>query len=213
MIYNYLMNQDNQTSSDNLDLGVWATPQGARLQQAVRANQTASDMFDDCLARFMGINRTDARCMDIIERHGRVTAGQLASDSGLTTGAVTVVIDRLEAIGYVVRERDPTDRRKVWIKITQLAGDLSDRLFSHFQLIGPAMLARFTPDQLAAIIEFLEVGGQINRELSFLLEQHVERGTLSAETRMINARAFQRDAGVKMKAIVAAMENGRKLED
>ena len=202
------MNQDTKSSSDNLKSGAWATSQGARLKDAIRSNQVANDMFDDCLARFMGINRTDARCMDIIDRHERVTAGQLASDSGLTTGAVTVVIDRLEAAVYVARQRDLDDRRKVWISITPLAGELTNRLFGHFQLVGPAMLARFTQDQLAAIIEFLEVGSQINRDLSSLLDQHIERGPVSAEARLINARAFQRDAQAKMKTIVATLEQG-----
>ena len=195
-----------------MDAGPWATDIGSRLQEAIRANQTANDMFDDCLARFFGINRTDARCLDIIERHGRITAGQVASESGLTTGAVTAVIDRLEAAGYAARTRDPDDRRKVWIAITPHTAELTKRLFGHFQLIGPALLAQFTPDQLTAIAAFLAMGSQINRELSGLLEQHIVLGPLPADTRLINARAFQRDATAKMKAMAATFDQGGTLE-
>src|SRR5690242_15465290 len=102
------MNQDIKSSSDNRT--------GLLEQQffeAVRANQSATDMFDEAVAQFLGINRTDGRCLDVIDRRGRVSAGQLANESGLTTGAVTVVIDRLERAGYVRRIRDELDRRKV----------------------------------------------------------------------------------------------------
>jgi hypothetical protein len=126
---------------------------------------------------------------------------------------VTVVIDRLEAMGYVMRERDPQDRRKVWIVLTPLAEDLGTRLFGHYQQSGPAVLARYTPDQIAAIADFMELGAHINRELSGLLDQHVERGAISPETRLVNARAFQRDAGARMKAMIAALEKRGKLED
>jgi len=199
------MNQDNQTSSDNSSRDIWSVGDAARLGEAIRTSQVAHDMFDDGYARFMGINRTDARCLDIIERRGRITAGQLASDSGLTTGAVTVVLDRLETAHYVVRERDPEDRRKIWITLTPLARELGDRLFAHYHQIGPAVVAQFTPEQITAIASFMEMGTFINRVLADLLEQHVERGPLSSEARLINARAFQRDASTRVKAMIARL--------
>jgi DNA-binding MarR family transcriptional regulator len=205
------MDQDIKSSSDKSTGDVWSAGDAARLGEAIRTSQVAHDMFDDGYARFMGINRTDARCLDIIERRGRITAGQLASDSGLTTGAVTVVIDRLAAAHYVVRERDPEDRRKIWIALTPLARDLGGRLFAHYQLIGPAVLAQFTPDQVKAIADFMEMGTRVNRELAELLEQHVERGAISSEARLLNARAFQRDAGVRMKAMIARLDKDGTL--
>ncbi|HZD79103.1 MAG TPA: MarR family transcriptional regulator, partial [Actinomycetota bacterium] len=66
-----------------------------------RAAQTASDVLDEAAVGVMGINRTDGRCLEIMERSGGLTAGRLASESGLTTGAVTAVLDRLEQAGYV----------------------------------------------------------------------------------------------------------------
>jgi DNA-binding MarR family transcriptional regulator len=92
---------------------------GMRFKEAVRANQTATDVFDEALTIFLGINRTDGRCLDIIDRVGRISAGHLANESGLTTGAVTAVIDRLEAAGYARRTRDTLDRRKIWIEVTE----------------------------------------------------------------------------------------------
>src|SRR5438477_1301080 len=77
----------------------------AELMREFRASQVASDQLDDIAAAGMGINRTDSRCLDIVDYAGPITAGDLARQSGLTTGAVTAVLDRLEHAGYVRRTR------------------------------------------------------------------------------------------------------------
>lgn len=205
------MNQDIKTSRDKSRTDPWA---GAwRLKEAVRANQTANDVWDDCITRFLGINRTDGRCLDIIDRHGKVTAGQLAAESGLTTGAVTVVIDRLEAVGYVVRTRDPDDRRKIWISVTPVMAEMTERLFAHFQLIGPAVIERFTPDQLAAIVEFLEVGSAVNLGQAALLEQYIDRKGATPQSRLVAARLFARAGQKAMRQRVEALKTGRTPSD
>src|ERR687896_2017517 len=83
---------------------------------AVRAYQTAVDSFDQAVADHVGINRTDARCVDLIDQAGGMTAGELARAAGLTTGAVTAVVDRLEAAGLARPVADPADRRRVRIE-------------------------------------------------------------------------------------------------
>ena len=72
------------------------------------------------------------RCLDLIGRLGPMTAGRLAEESGLTTGAVTFILDRLEEAGMVTRRRDTEDRRRVWVEIVpearqRLAGACSSR--------------------------------------------------------------------------------------
>ena len=75
----------------------------------MRAAQAPIDQLDDAACRALGINRTDGRCLDIIDREGPVPAGRLAEASGLTTAAVTAVIDRLEKAGYAApRSATPT---------------------------------------------------------------------------------------------------------
>src|SRR4051794_4420460 len=86
----------------------------------VRAAQTAVDAMDDAAARALGINRTDGRCFDTIDREAPLPAGRLAERSGLTTAAVTAVLDRLEGAGYARRVRDPDDRRRVLVELTPL---------------------------------------------------------------------------------------------
>lgn len=198
------MNQDIELSSDGTgDLE-------ARLKEAVRAGQIASDMFDDTCARFFGINRTDGRCMDIIDRHGRITAGQLASEAGLTTGAVTAVIDRLEAAGYAQRVRDRADRRKVWIELTGAANLIGGRIFSHYQLLRPTVLEQFTPDQIDAILRFLTVGAEVNREQAALLERHVDPSSAGPGARAERAEAYERAAHALMAERIASLKRSRR---
>ena len=81
------------------------------LIEEVRRSQNATDRFDSAVAEALGLNRTDMRCLDVIQREGAVTAGHLAEATGLTTGAMTVALDRLERAGYARRVRDSRDRR------------------------------------------------------------------------------------------------------
>lgn len=170
---------------------------GLRFKEAVRASQTATDLFDETLTQFLGINRTDGRCLDLIDRRGRVSAGQLANDSGLTTGAVTAVIDRLEAAGYVRRIRDTLDRRKIWVELTEDTRNITARIFGHYEKTGPMMMARFTPDQVRAILEYLEIGTFVENEMAAALKEHLDPRATTPTARLIQARAFERavDAG------------------
>lgn len=65
----------------------------------------------------MGFHLTDMQCMNLLDLLGPVTPGKLAECTGLTTGGVTVMLDRLEKAGYVRRERNPDDRRSVLVRV------------------------------------------------------------------------------------------------
>jgi DNA-binding MarR family transcriptional regulator len=78
-----------------------------------REFSTAIVMFQDAVGRLMGLSGVERKCIDVLRRLGPVTAGTIGEHTGLTTGAVTGLMDRLEKAGYVRRERDPRDRRKV----------------------------------------------------------------------------------------------------
>src|SRR6266581_7672060 len=77
----------------------------------VFANQTV--LYTQAVAEQVGLNLTDLSCTGILTVEGPVTAGRLAELTGLTTGAITGAIDRMERAGYVRRESDPNDRRRV----------------------------------------------------------------------------------------------------
>ncbi|MBV9564151.1 MAG: MarR family transcriptional regulator [Bradyrhizobium sp.] len=85
------------------------------LENAMRKASSQGAMFAKLVADRAGISSADMDCIDFVNVEGRMTAGRLAELTGLTTGAITGVVDRLEKAGFVRRERDETDRRKVFI--------------------------------------------------------------------------------------------------
>jgi DNA-binding MarR family transcriptional regulator len=85
------------------------------LENAMRIGSSQGAMFAKMVADRAGISSADMDCIDFVNVEGRMTAGRLAELTGLTTGAITGVVDRLEKAGFVRRERDESDRRKVFI--------------------------------------------------------------------------------------------------
>jgi DNA-binding MarR family transcriptional regulator len=81
-----------------------------------REMSTEVVMFHQAIADQLGLYITDHKCMDIIHRFGAMPAGRLGEMTGLTTGAITGMIDRLEKAGYVRRANDPKDRRKTIVE-------------------------------------------------------------------------------------------------
>lgn len=187
MIYNYLMDQDISASRQKARLSLLE-----RLGDASRSNQAATDLFDETAAIFLGVNRTDSRCLDIIDRHGKVSAGQLANESGLTTGAVTAVIDRLERAGYVERVRDEIDRRKIWVAATPAFRSIVGEIFGFYDVIGDALTRRFSDSQVAAILAFLEIGKLIQTEMAAGMRENMSPMPDSVGDRVEMAGRFRR---------------------
>jgi DNA-binding MarR family transcriptional regulator len=131
------------------------------LSLEVRASQGAVDQMDDAACKALGINRTDGRCLDVIDREGPVAAGRLAEASGLTTAAVTAVIDRLEKAGYARRVGDPTDRRRVLVELTPLARERAEVIWGPFRIFREE-LATYTIDQLEFLLDFHRRGREYN---------------------------------------------------
>ncbi len=125
--------------------------------------------FDAQAAKRLGVNDTDLHCLNIIESRGGLTAGELAKDSGLTTGAVTGVIDRLEKAGYARRVADPGDRRRVKVEVTEDFYTRADEIWGPLATEFQAALAdRFTPKELEGFAELL-------RTTSAIAARHTDR--------------------------------------
>lgn len=141
----------------------------AAVAEEVRASQTATDGLDALAAEALAINRTDARCLDLLGQAGdALSAGRLAVASGLTTAAITGVIDRLEARGYVERVPDPADRRRVLVRTTPSLHERVDAIWGPIGREGQEALASYRPDELRAILRFLRDSRDLN-------ERHAER--------------------------------------
>lgn len=133
-----------------------------RLIGAFRAAGTQDAAIEDLAAARLGISPADLRCLNAIENAGGLTAGELARAVGVTTGAVTGALDRLERGGYASREADPADRRRVRIAVTPefhaRAASIWGPIAADWQR---RLTARFSAAELAAIVEFLELTGEI----------------------------------------------------
>ena len=112
-------------------------------------------MFHQAVAGRLGLNATDHKCLDMARRGEAMTAGELAGLTGLTTGAITGVIDRLERAGFVCRVRDANDRRRVLIQpIAARARDVAPLLESLDTAWG-ALCERYSDRELDLINRFM----------------------------------------------------------
>jgi DNA-binding MarR family transcriptional regulator len=142
-----------------------------------RAATNRDVAFDKLAAARLGVSVTDLHCLNIVEsRHG-LTAGELAVESGLTTGAVTAVVDRLERAGYARRVRGEQDRRKVKVEVTEAfysrAGEIWGPVAADWQA---ALAERFSAGELGTIAAFLA-------QVDALGERHAARLASGTERR------------------------------
>jgi len=123
------------------------------LLAAVRAARAAVDQLDEASCRALGINRTDGRCLDIVDQEGPVPAGRLAERSGLTPAAATAAIDRLERKGYLRRTPDSADRRRVLVELTGLARRRSAHIWGPLAAEATELFD-YSRDELEVLIGF-----------------------------------------------------------
>jgi len=140
----------------------------AEVAEELRLSGVSNDIADQVVAEYLGLNRTDMRCLDIIERLDGVSAGRLASEAGLSTGAVTTVLDRLERAGYARRVADAADRRRVLVELTPGARKLLRDLFAPLVDETVRQLESYTTDQISLVRDFMRDHRRLN-------EVHTER--------------------------------------
>ena len=118
---------------------------------------TATVLFHAAIADRLGVGVTDLKCYSVLRQTGAITAGELSERVGLTTGAITGVIDRLERAGLVQRVRDAQDRRRVVLEL--LTNPEHEQLLN--QLYGPLgraiseLTAQYSEAERAIILDFI----------------------------------------------------------
>jgi DNA-binding MarR family transcriptional regulator len=128
------------------------------LEDAMRRSSAQGAMFAKTVADRAGISASDMDCMDFVNLEGRMTAGRLAELTGLTTGAITGVVDRLEKAGYVRRERDESDRRKVFIAVVPETAARIGRLYVPMQQSMHKVWSRYSEEELRLLLRFATDG-------------------------------------------------------
>jgi len=145
----------------------------ARMADVMRDFMANAVLFQDAVARTGGLNSTDLQTVSLLMSQGPATPGELAERTGLSAGgAITAVIDRLEKAGYVRRQRDQADRRRVIVtadvdKVLEQVGPVYGRVGARWA----AYLDTLTDEQIELANEVFARASQINREEIELLKE------------------------------------------
>src|SRR6266852_8243553 len=119
-----------------------------------RRHSTAVVLFHHAVAERLGLGPTDHKCLDLVRERGPMNGSELAAITGLTSGAITGVVARLEQAGYLRREPDPNDGRKQILSPGLERAHIQDVIDPLRQDVA-ALLENFDAHQLTAITEFL----------------------------------------------------------
>ena len=134
-------------------------------------------LHNHAVADYIGLHQTDQECLDLLDWAGPLTAGEIGAHLGLSSGAVTGLVDRLEAGGWVRRERDAGDRRRVFV---HMSTERADEMWPLYKPLAEAIDAYrdgLDARDLRVVVEFLEFANQTIAEAT----RHARR--LRAETR------------------------------
>jgi DNA-binding MarR family transcriptional regulator len=154
--------------------------------QKHRDMSTETIMFHQNVADALGLHITDHKCLDLIRQYGAMPAGRLAELTGLTTGAITGIIDRLEKAGYVRRANDPKDRRRTIVEPTQNKKweRKIEAIFIPFHERMRKLLSSYSDSELAFLLDVLSKSIELTREESKKLRTSLQRQS----SRSIGAR-------------------------
>lgn len=128
----------------------------SRVAGSLRALGSALDRFDEAVAARLRLHRTDLRCLEIVARFGPLSAGSLAAEAGLSTSAITSVIDRAERAGYCRRTTDTSDRRRVLVEVTNAGRRRGQQTHAGLMQGTNEVLERYSAEELGLLYEFVE---------------------------------------------------------
>lgn len=149
-----------------------------KLSNLGRGLSTQTVFLHQAIAQTFGLNATDTKCLDLILTHpgGPITAGWLSGATGLTTGAITHILDRLEKRGFIERVRDARDRRKVFVRARM---ETIAPLAPRYETIGKAfenLFDRYSDEELRLLCDYMERASEVSRrELARLIDARNSR--------------------------------------
>ena len=138
------------------------------LEEQSRELSTRTVIFHHLIGERLGLNPTDHKCLDVIVRtRTPMTATQLAEETGLSTGTITGVMDRLEKAGYVKRKRDPNDRRLIFIKpLLEKAMIKLGPIFEPMRQATRNLYSEYTDEELTTILDFITSCNRVTQKLT-----------------------------------------------
>jgi DNA-binding MarR family transcriptional regulator len=118
-------------------------------------------LHNHAIADAVGLHQTDQECLDLLDWAEPLSAGEIAAHLGLTSGAVTSLLDRLENGGWVRRERDPADRRRVVVHLSHERGGELWPLYRQMSETIDNYREALADDELATVVRFLEFANRV----------------------------------------------------
>jgi DNA-binding MarR family transcriptional regulator len=140
----------------------------------MRRSSAQGVVFGQAVANVAGISGSDLECLDFLNLEGRVTAGRLAEVTGLSTGAITGVVDRLEKAGFVRRERDAADRRKVFIVTVPENVAKIGRFYVPMQAAMHKLWSTYSDAELHLLLRFATEGYKAALEATEALQGFID---------------------------------------
>ncbi len=142
--------------------------------EATYASSTAAVFFHTAVAEQIGLGPTEEKTLLILSGLGPLTAGEIADQTGLTTGSVTNLIDRMEKKGFVRRIRDTKDRRRVIVEVNEDSMAQLYTVFGSMQGSFDDLYDPYSDEQIATIIDYLKRSAQRSQEAVTRLKQSAE---------------------------------------
>lgn len=143
----------------------------AELREAGRVHSNAAVMYHAAISARMGLSAVEEKTLDLLQRSGALSAGELGELTGLAPASVTGLIDRLERKGFARRVRDPQDRRRVNVEIAPGVEARFAPLFAPFATRLADLYAEYSDAELAVILDFLHRSARIQREATHALTE------------------------------------------
>jgi DNA-binding MarR family transcriptional regulator len=141
------------------------------LLYAGRALSSAAVMFHTLVAEKQGLAATEEKSLDLLQRFGPLTAGELAEKSGLAPPSVTGLIDRLERKGFVKRVADPADKRRVRVQLVEEKLMAFAPLFADLVRELETLCATFSVEELESILRWVKAAAERQKECAARLSR------------------------------------------
>ena len=170
------------------------------LDETLRKVGAQSVLISDLVATRVGLNSTDLECLDLLYLAGVTTAGTLSRHTGLTTGATTAVIDRLERAGFVRRRRDTSDRRCVFVEVVPQGAGRIQPLYALLASRLAQLNKQYDDRELSIVVDYLARALDVGAEHVAWLQTQPLQARRRASTR---PRAMSDDAS-RRRAVAAA---------
>ena len=144
------------------------------LVEAIKAFQDAVDLFDTTAATRLGINTTDLRCLTVLNDRGPLPASKVAQSLGITKGATTTALDRLEKAGYIERCVNAEDGRSFLIGLTAYGQREITAIWNPMRVQGQANMEEYSERELRLLMRFFTESVRLQKDCIATLRESEE---------------------------------------